>query len=73
MHKISSKRQVTLPKHFCDQLDLEPGDFVEFFEHNGHLTVIKKEVGASKGITRHLKAKMDISDEESLQDAIANS
>lgn len=73
MHKISSKRQVTLPKNFCDQLDLAPGDFVEFFVHNGHLTVVKKETGASRGILKHLKAKMDISDEESLQDAIANS
>lgn len=73
MHKISSKRQITLPKTYCDQLGVEPGDFVEFFEHNGRLTIVKKEQGTSKGSLQHLKVKADISDNESLHDAIAAS
>lgn len=73
MHKLSSKRQITLPKTLCDQLGIDPGDFVEIFEHNGKITVIKKEQGISKGSLRHLKAKAGISDNESLQDAIATS
>jgi len=71
MHKVSAKRQVTLPKNLCDQLDIDSGDFVEIFEHNGRITVVKKEYGISKGSLKHLKAKADISDEESRQDAIA--
>lgn len=72
MHKLSSKRQITLPKVLCDQLSIDPGDFVEIFEHNGRITVVKKQRGSSKGSLRHLKAKLNISDDESIQDALAN-
>lgn len=70
MHKISAKRQVTLPKTLCGQLDINPGDCIEFFEHQGRLTIVKKERGASKGSLQHLRAKANISDEESLRNAI---
>ena len=73
MHKLSSKRQITLPKALCDQLSIDSGDFVEIFEHNGRITVIKKQRGSSKGSLRHLKAKSGISDDESIQDALAKS
>lgn len=72
MHKISSKRQITLPKTFCDQLNINPGDFVEIFEHNGKITIVRKEEGASKGSLQHLKPKSDITDEASLQDALTS-
>ena len=42
MYKASAKRQITLPKAFCDRLQIEPGDFVEFFEHDGKLTIVRK-------------------------------
>jgi len=72
MHKISSKRQITLPKAFCDQLNINPGDFVEIFEHNRKITIVRKEEGASKGSLQHLKSKSDITDEASLKDALAS-
>ena len=70
MHKVSSKRQVTLPKDLCDQTGILPGDYVEIFEFNGKLTVIKKIIGSSAGSLQHLKPRMAIRDNESLQDAL---
>lgn len=73
MHKVSTKRQITLPKNICDRLNIESGDFVEIFEHSGNITLIKKEQGRSKGSLQHLKPRVAISDDESLQDAISAS
>ena len=70
MQKVSHKRQITLPKELCEKAQIAPGDYVEIYEHNGYLSVIKKFVGASGGSLRHLKAKRSISDEASMQDAI---
>ncbi len=70
MHKVSAKRQITLPKELCDRTGISPGDYVEIFEYNGKLTVIKKTPGASRGSLGHLKALEPISDEASRQDAL---
>ena len=35
MHRLTSKRQVTIPKTVCSQLGLEPGDMVEVFARDG--------------------------------------
>ena len=67
---LSPKRQVTLPKELCDRLRVRPGDHVEFLEHNGRITILKKTRGASAGVLRHLKADMRLSDAESLRDAL---
>ena len=68
---LSPKRQVTLPKELCDRLGVRPGDQVEFLEHNGRITILKKARGASAGVVRHLKADTRFSEEESLRDALA--
>ena len=68
---LSAKRQVTLPKELCDRLRVRPGDQVEFLEHNGRITILKKARGASAAVLRHLKADARYSDEESLRDALA--
>ncbi len=67
---LSPKRQVTLPKQLCDRLRVRPGDQVEFLEHNGCITILKKTRGASTGVLRHLKADARFSDAESLQGAL---
>lgn len=72
MPVLSPKRQVTLPKELCDRLGVGPGDQVEFVEHNGRITILKKAIGTSAGVLRHLKADAKYSDEESLQDALAS-
>lgn len=69
---LSPKRQVTLPKELCDRLQVRPGDQVEFLEHNGRITLLKKVKGASAGVLRHLKADTRLSDEESLRGALAS-
>ena len=43
MHKLTSKRQVTLPKAICDSLNLNPGDYVEAFERDGIAYLVKIE------------------------------
>jgi AbrB family looped-hinge helix DNA binding protein len=68
---LSPKRQVTLPKELCDRLRVGPGDQVEFLEHNGRITILKKARGASAGVLRHLKADSRFSDEESLRERSA--
>lgn len=70
MHKVSAKRQVTLPKELCDRTGITPGDYVEIFEYLGKITVIKKVLGSSKGSLSYLKSKLDITDEDSMLDAV---
>jgi hypothetical protein len=45
---------------------------VEIFEYDGRVTVIKKEIGASSGVVRHLKGDTSVTDEESLQDTLVH-
>lgn len=67
---LSPKRQVTLPKELCDRLRVRPGDLLEFLEHNGRITILKKRQGSSAAVMKHLKADPRFSDEESLRDAL---
>jgi AbrB family looped-hinge helix DNA binding protein len=67
---LSSKRQVTLPKELCDRLRVRPGDDLEFLEHNGRITILKKARGSSAGVLKHLKADARFSDEDSLRAAL---
>lgn len=71
MPVLSPKRQVTLPKELCDRLRVNPGDQVEFLEHNGRITILKKVRGASAAVLRHLQADTRYSDEASLRAALA--
>ena len=70
MHKVSAKRQITIPKALCEKAGIEPGNMVEIFEYEGKVTVIKKELGKSAGILKSLKANQSLNDKESLQDAL---
>ena len=70
MPKVSAKRQITLPIKQCEALGIEPGDEIESFVANGHLTIIKKVKGAADGLLKNIKADPSISDWESLQSVI---
>lgn len=70
MHKVSAKRQVTIPKDLCRKAGILPGDLVEIFEHEGKVTVIKQQAGASAGVLKHLKSDPAVSDEASLADSL---
>ncbi len=67
MPKVSSKRQITIPVDQCQQANIEPGDEIETFIYGGHITIVKKERGAAKGILDQIKADKRISDEKSLE------
>ena len=67
---LSPKRQVTLPKELCDRLRVQPGDLLEFLEHNGRITILKKATGSSAAVLKHLEADVRYSDEASLRDAL---
>ncbi len=41
MHKITTKRQVTLPQAVCNAMALQPGDYVEIFARDGVAHIIK--------------------------------
>lgn len=71
MPMLSPKRQITIPKELCDRLDVQPGDEIDFVEHEGRITLLKMRKGASAGVLKHLKANRRYSDEESLLDTIA--
>ena len=70
MAKLSSKRQITLPVEHCIELDIKPGDDLEFFVANGNLTAVKKIPEAAKGILKALKIDKSMTDKDSRQDAI---
>lgn len=67
MSKLSSKRQITLPVEHCNELNIQPGDDLEFFVANGQLTAVKKHPEAAKGILKGLKVNKAMTDEESRQ------
>ena len=70
MPKVSTKRQVTIPKELCEKANIRPGDLVEIFEYEGKVTVIKKQPGISSGVLKHLKGDSGMTDEDSLADAL---
>ncbi len=53
------------------ELHVQPGDEIDFVEHEGRVTLIKKRKGASNGVLKHLKADSRYTDEESLIDTVA--
>ena len=52
MHKVSAKRQVTIPKELCEISDIRPGDVVDLFAYDERITVVEKESGVSSGVLR---------------------
>ena len=70
MPKISAKRQITLPIEQCRQTGIEPGDEYRSYVADGHITIVKTNHGAARGILKQLRGDASVSDEESLQSAI---
>ena len=70
MPRVSSKRQITLPIDQCMQAGINPGDEYQSYVADGHITIVKKQPGAAKGIIRHIKSDSSITDEESLHSSL---
>lgn len=73
MPRVSAKRQVTLPIALCREAGIEPGDEFEAFVADGHITLVKKKVGAARGRLKHSKGKPGVTDEQSRQSALGES
>jgi len=71
MPKVSAKRQITLPIGQCEVLGIRPGDEVEIFIADGQLTIVKKSMGAAKGLLKGVIPKSSMSDEASRQSAVS--
>jgi len=70
MPKVSSKRQITIPIEQCNEADIKAGDTVETFIYNNQITIVKKTVGAARGLLKHIKYDKRMTDEQSLEDAL---
>jgi bifunctional DNA-binding transcriptional regulator/antitoxin component of YhaV-PrlF toxin-antitoxin module len=68
MSKVSSKRQITLPIELCLLAGIEPGDNVSILaDRQGIISIVKKTVGASKGILKNVQKINNVSDEKSVE------
>lgn len=43
MHKLTIKRQVTIPKEVCEAVNICSGDYVEIFVRNDVVHVVKMD------------------------------
>ena len=68
MPKVSAKRQITLPIDQCHLAGIRPGDEYESYVNNeGHITIIKKALGAAQGVLKGIKSDKRVADDSSLQ------
>ena len=73
MPRVGAKRQITLPVDQCREAGIEPGDEYRSFVADGRITIVPKAAGAAKGFLSHVAGDRDVSEEESLQDALDDS
>ncbi len=73
MPRVSAKRQITLPIDLCREVGIRPGDQYRSFVADGRITIVRKTAGAAKGLLGHVAGDPDVTDEESLQDALDES
>ena len=54
----------------CREAGIGPGDEYRSYVADGRITIVRKTSGAAGGILRHVAGDPEVSDEESLQDAL---
>ncbi len=57
MPKLSAKRQITLPIAYCQDLGIEPGDEVDIYVHDEHITIVKQTPGRASGVLKKIKPR----------------
>lgn len=72
MHKLTSKRQVTLPQAVCNAIALQPGDYVEVFARDGVAHVIKMNSASLAGKFHDLAKGKPFPSAEELDEALRN-
>jgi bifunctional DNA-binding transcriptional regulator/antitoxin component of YhaV-PrlF toxin-antitoxin module len=70
MHKLTSKRQVTLPQAVCNAISLQPGDFVEVFARDGVAHIVKMNSNNLAGKFHDLIKDKEFPSSEEIDDAL---
>ena len=70
MPRVNARRRITLPIDQCREAGIGPGDEYCSFASEGRITITRKTAAAARGRLRHVVGDPDVSDEESLQDAL---
>ncbi|WP_150047601.1 AbrB/MazE/SpoVT family DNA-binding domain-containing protein [Methylomonas rhizoryzae] len=70
MHKLTSKRQVTLPQSVCNAIALQPGDYVEVFARDGIAHIVKMNSDSLAGKFRDLLKDKTFPSAEEIEDAL---
>ena len=70
MHKLTTKRQVTIPQTVCNALSLEPGDYVEVFARDGVAHIVKMKSENLAGKFDYLLKDKELPSTEEIKNAI---
>jgi bifunctional DNA-binding transcriptional regulator/antitoxin component of YhaV-PrlF toxin-antitoxin module len=70
MHKLTRKRQVTLPQAVCNAIALQPGDFVEVFARDGVAHIVKMNSGNLAGKFHDLIKDKPFPSSEEIDEAV---
>ena len=70
MHKVTTKRQVTLPQAVCNAISLQPGDFVEVFARDGVAHIVKMNSDSLAGKFNYLIKDKEFPSAEEIKNAI---
>ena len=68
MPRITTKGQVTIPKHIRDALGIEPGDEIAFVEADSGYTIQKKEPTTADGDDPFEKYRGSAASDETMPD-----
>ena len=72
MHKLTSKRQVTIPQSVCSKLGLEAGDYIQVFERDGVAHLVKMTQSDMAGSLPHRGKSGKLPDASDIKQAIKN-
>ena len=70
MHKVTAKRQITLPLSVCQSMNLTAGDYVEVFERDGVAHIVKISDENLAGKFNYLLKNKPFPSDEIMTDAI---
>ncbi len=70
MHKVTAKRQITLPQTICQAMDLVPGDYVEVFERDGVAHIVKMSSQNLAGHFSDLLKGQSFPSDDAMKDAL---
>ncbi len=72
MHKVTSKRQVTIPQAVCQAMALNPSGYVEIFERDGIAHIVKMSADNLAGKFKHLSKDKTFPEIAAMKNAIKN-